>query len=145
VHYAVSWGGKGGYLFTDKKSGSQYQTGVFGQSGRSEFVHDEKGTVIFHGSNATYGDKEEIRDYKGQIGDTEFSRATVEIRGNTFTAYGHIKGEGWGSVSGQTWKDAAGQRKFLVEKSLTESQRETSPGGSLTAILVKGAPLCQYK
>lgn len=137
-HYAVSWGGKGGYVFTDRKSGSQYQIGVFGQSGRSEFVHDEKGTVIFHGSNATYGDKEEFRDFRGRIGDTEFTRATLEIRGNTFTAYGHIKGEGWGSVSGQTWKDATGKRTFLVEKSLNESQRDTTSGGALTAILVKG-------
>ena len=137
-HYSVSWNRQGGYLFTDRKSGSQYQVGVFGHSGRSEFVHDEKGTLIFHGTNATYGDKEERRDFRGRIGDTEFTQAAVEIRGNTFTAYGHIKGEGWGSVSGQTWKDSAGQRKFLVEKSLNESQRETTPGGALTAVLVKG-------
>jgi hypothetical protein len=113
--------------------------GVFGHSGRSEFVHDERGTLIFHGTNATYGDREERRDFQGRIGDTEFTHATVEIRGNTFSAYGHIKGEGWGSVSGQTWKDAAGQRKFLVEKSLNDSQRETTPGGALTAVLVKRA------
>jgi len=138
-HYTVSWDRSGGYLFTDRKSGSQYQVGVFGHSGRSEFVHDEKGTVIFHGTNATYGDKEERRDYQGVIGDTEFTHATVEIRGNTFTAYGHIKGEGWGSVSGQTWMDDAGQRSFLVEKSLNESQRETTPGGALTAVLVQKA------
>jgi len=138
-HYTVSWDRNDGYLFTDRKSGSQYQVGVFGHSGRSEFVHDEKGTVIFHGTNATYGDKEERRDYQGVIGDTEFTHATVEIRGNTFTAYGHIKGEGWGSVSGQTWMDDAGQRSFLVEKSLNESQRETTPGGALTAVLIQGA------
>lgn len=138
-HYTVSWNRDGGYIFTDRKSGSQYQVGVFGHSGKSEYVHDEKGTIIFHGSNATYGDKEERRDYQGVIGDTEFTHATVEIRGNTFTAYGHIKGEGWGSVSGQTWMDDAGQRRFLVEKSLNESQRETSPGGALTAVLVQGA------
>jgi hypothetical protein len=138
-HYTVSWDRNGGYIFNDRKSGSQYQVGVFGHSGKSEYVHDEKGTIIFHGTNATYGDKEERRDYQGVIGDTEFTHATVEIRGNTFTAYGHIKGEGWGSVSGQTWMDDAGQRKFLVEKSLNESQRETSPGGALTAVLVQGA------
>jgi len=138
-HYSVSWDRNGGYIFTDRKSGSQYQVGVFGHSGRTEFVHDENGMIIFHGTNATYGDKEERRDFQGRIGDTEFTHATVEIRGNTFTAYGHIKGEGWGSVSGQTWKDAAGQRKFLVEKSLNESQRETTPGGALTAVLVQGA------
>lgn len=122
-HYSVSWDRKGGYLFTDRKSGSQYQVGVFGHSGRSEYVHDEKGTIIFHGTNATYGDREERRSFKGNIDGHEFTDATIVRTGNTFTVTGHVTGGGWVTVDGHVSTGPDGKTRYV-----SQSFRDTAGG-----------------
>ena len=96
------------------------------------------GPRIDIGAKSREGDVATIENYKGKMGDTDFTAATVDMRGNTFTAYGHIRGEGWGSVSGQSWTDDKGQRQFLVEKSVNDGQRETTPGAALGTVLNRG-------
>lgn len=122
-HYSVSWDRNGGYLFTDRKSGSQYQVGVFGHSGRSEFVHDEKGTVIFHGTNATYGDKEERRSFTGNIDGHEFTEATMVRTGDTFSVTGRERGGGWLTVEGRVSTGPDGKERYVAE-----SFRDTAGG-----------------
>jgi len=133
-HYAVSWGGKGGYLFTDRKSGSQYQVGVFGQSGRSEFVHDEKGTVIFHGSNATYGDKEDRRSFSGEIGGYDFEKATYERTGDMVTVTGRLKDGGLISLTAKTGLDRKGGRQYEVASVVDRSGVRYSKESAVAAV-----------
>jgi hypothetical protein len=100
--------------------------GVFGHSGRSEFVHDEKGTIIFHGTNATYGDKEERRSFKGNIDGHEFTDATIVRTGNTFTVTGHVRGGGWVTVDGHVSTEPDGKTRYV-----SQSFRDTA-GGKFT-------------
>ena len=133
-HYAVSWGGKGGYLFTDRKSGSQYQIGVFGQSGRSEFLHDEKGTVIFHGSNATYGDKEERRSFAGSIGGYNFEKAVYERSGEMVTVSGTLTDGGVISLIARTGLNRKGVRQYEVESVVDRSGVRYSKESAVAAV-----------
>ena len=133
-HYAVSWGGKGGYLFTDRKSGSQYQVGVFGQSGRSELVHDEKGTVIFHGSNATYGEREDRRSFSGEIGGYDFEKAVYERTGDMVTVTGRLKDGGLISLTAKTGLDKKGARQYEVESVVDKSGVKYSKESAVAAV-----------
>jgi hypothetical protein len=120
-HYAVSWNGHGDYLFTDRKSGTQYQVGVFGQSGRSEYLHDEEGKIIFHGSNATYGDREERRSFTGEIGGYNFEKAVYERTGDMVTVTGRLADGGLISLTAKTGLDKKGIRQYKVESVVDRS------------------------
>lgn len=97
-----------------------------------------QGNTTDIGNKSRVGDVSTIESFTGRIGDTTFTNATVEIRGNTFTATGNITGEGWGTVSGLTGVDKSGQRYFQVEKSMNDGQRMTAPGASLDIVLRRG-------
>jgi len=97
-----------------------------------------RGNTADIGNKSRVGDVSTLENYSGKIGDTTFTNATVEMRGNTFTATGNIAGEGWGTVSGLTGVDESGQRYFQVEKSLNDGQRMTTPGASLDLVLRRG-------
>jgi len=97
-----------------------------------------RGNTADIGSKSRVGDVATIENYSGKIDDTSFTNATVEMRGNTFTATGNIAGEGWGTVSGTTGVDKSGQRYFQVEKSMNDGQRMTAPGASLDIVLRRG-------
>jgi len=120
-HYTVSWNRQGGYVFTDKKSGTQYQVGVFGQSGRSEYVRDEKGNITFHGSNATFGDQENRRSFTGNIDGYDFENAVYERNGNMVTVTGKLKEGGTVSLTAKTVKDKKGGRQYEVQSVVDNS------------------------
>jgi len=133
-HYAVSWDRKGGYLFTDRKSGTQYQVGVFGQSGRSEYLHDEKGRIVFHGANATYGDREERRSFAGNIGGYDFEKATYERTGDMVTVAGQLKDGGLISLTARTGLDRKGVRQYEVESVVDRSGVRYSKESAVAAV-----------
>jgi hypothetical protein len=133
-HYSVSWDGRGGYLFTDRKSGSQYQVGVFGHSGRSEYLHDEKGKIIFHGSNATYGDREDRRSFSGEIGGYNFENAVYERTGDMVTVTGRLADGGLISLTAKTGLDKKGIRQFEVESLVDKSGVQYSKEAATAAV-----------
>jgi hypothetical protein len=133
-HYAVSWGGHGDYLFTDRKSGSQYQVGVFGHSGRSEYLHDEDGKIIFHGSNATYGDREDRRSFSGEIGGYNFEKAVYERTGDMVTVTGRLADGGLISLTAKTGLDKKGIRQYEVESVVDKSGVQYSKEAATAAV-----------
>jgi hypothetical protein len=134
-HYSVSWNRGGGYVFTDRKSGSQYQVGVFGHSGRSEFVHDEKGTLIFHGTNATYGDKEERRSFRGNIDGHDFTEATLTRTGDTFSVTGRVADGSWLTVDGRVTSGTDGKMRFVSESFKDSSGGKYSPESAFAHVI----------
>jgi hypothetical protein len=133
-HYAVSWGGHGDYLFTDRKSGSQYQVGVFGHSGRSEYLHDEEGRIIFHGSNATYGEREDRRSFSGEIGGYNFEKAIYERTGDMVTVTGRLADGGLISLTAKTGLDKKGIRQYEVESVVDKSGVQYSKEAATAAV-----------
>ncbi len=133
-HYAVSWDRKGGYIFTDRKSGTQYQVGVFGQSGSLEYLHDEKGMIIFHGSNATYGEREERRSFSGSIGGYDFEQATYERTGDMVTVTGRLRDGGLISLTAKTGLDGKGVRQYEVESVVDRSGVRYSKESAVAAV-----------
>ncbi len=133
-HYALSWDRKGGYIFTDRKSGTQYQVGVFGQSGSSEYLHDEKGMIIFHGSNATYGEREERRSFSGSIGGYDFEQATYERTGDMVTVTGRLRDGGLISLTAKTGLDRKGVRQYEVESVVDRSGVRYSKESAVAAV-----------
>jgi hypothetical protein len=133
-HYAVSWAGHGDYIFTDRRSGALYQVGVFGQSGRSEYLHDEDGKIIFHGSNATYGDREDRRSFSGEIGGYNFEKAVYERTGDMVTVTGRLADGGLISLTAKTGLDKKGIRQYEVESVVDKSGVQYSKEAATAAV-----------
>lgn len=120
--------------------GDRIHHGNVTRIGNDTHIGDDtrRGNTADIGDKSRVGDVSTLENYSGKIGDTTFTNATVEMRGNTFTATGNIAGEGWGTVSGLTGVDKSGQRYFQVEKSMNDGQRMTAPGASMDLVLRRG-------
>jgi hypothetical protein len=96
-----------------------------------------------HGNDADFGDKsrtgdlETLEHFQGNVDGHNFTNATAELRGNTFSVYGETADGRWEAVSGYTSKDAAGNRQWTVMKGRDDSGMSFTPQSAMDSVLNK--------
>jgi hypothetical protein len=127
------------HIGNDTRMGNDTHTGNTLRTGDDTHV----GSTLRQGNDADTGDKSRtgnlvtIEDFTGKVGSFNFTHATMEMRGNTFTVYGHTEGGGWQIVSGQTFNDALGGRQFLAEKGRDEAGMGFTPQSAMRSVVTE--------
>jgi hypothetical protein len=127
------------HIGNDTRTGNDTHVGNTLRTGDDTHI----GSTLREGNDADTGDKSRtgnlvtIEDFTGKVGSFNFTHATMEMRGNTFTAYGHTEGGGWQIVSGQTFNDAQGERQFLAEKGRDEAGMGFTPQSAMRSVVTE--------
>jgi hypothetical protein len=137
---SVTFGDKG---LTDRGRENDYTnlnkstTGSIAQNYNVDTTNIEKGLRSDIGDKSRTGDLVTQEHFHGNVDGHNFTNATAEIRGNTFSVYGETADGRWETVSGYTSKDAAGNRRWTVMKGRDDSGMSFTPQAAMDSVLNK--------